>query len=167
VTLLQRFVRTADLERVLAAAGNVIADFDPRSLKLEACQYYYLPSGPVGLAGIVARPDPALVELQRRLVEAVAPFTAATGSPEAFVTTPDEPSIDQAVIEYVAGYVPRSTGDRFKPHVTTGIGPRDHLDRMLAEPFEPFTFSCAGIAVYQLGNFGTARKKLHGWQQER
>jgi phosphoserine phosphatase len=167
VTLLQRFVRTADLERVLAAAGNVIADFDPRSLKLEASQYYYLPSGPVGLAGIVARPDPALVELQRRLVEAVAPFTAATGSPEAFVTTPDEPSIDQAVIEYVAGYVPRSTGDRFKPHVTTGIGPRDHLDRMLAEPFEPFMFSCAGIAVYQLGNFGTARKKLHGWQQER
>ena len=48
------------------------------------------------------------------------------------------------------------------PHVTTGIGPRDHLDQMLAERFDPFTFSPAGAAVYQLGNFGTARKKLRG-----
>ena len=31
---------------------------------------------------------------------------------------------------------------------------------MLAEPFEPFTFSPAGAAVYQLGPFGTAAKKL-------
>ncbi len=32
---------------------------------------------------------------------------------------------------------------------------------MLAEPFESFTFSPAGAAVYQLGQFGTAAKKLH------
>jgi hypothetical protein len=31
---------------------------------------------------------------------------------------------------------------------------------MLAEPFDVFTFSPAGASVYQLGNFGTARKKL-------
>jgi hypothetical protein len=31
---------------------------------------------------------------------------------------------------------------------------------MLAEPFDPFTFSPAGAAVYQLGQFGTAAKKL-------
>jgi hypothetical protein len=31
---------------------------------------------------------------------------------------------------------------------------------MLAEPFEPFTFSPAGASVYQLGTFGTARKEL-------
>ena len=167
VTLLQRFVRTADLERVYAAAGKVIADFDLGALRLEACTFYYLPSGPVGLAGIVAKPDPALVELQRALIEAVAPFTAATGFPEAFFTTPDDPVIDPAVIDYVAGFVPGSTGDHFKLHVTTGIGTRDHLDRMLDEPFEPFTFSPVGAAVYQLGNFGTARKRLHGWQRKR
>jgi len=34
---------------------------------------------------------------------------------------------------------------------------------MRAEPFEPFTFSPAGAAVYQLGLFGTAAKKLKGW----
>jgi hypothetical protein len=31
---------------------------------------------------------------------------------------------------------------------------------MLAEPFETFTFSPAGAAVFQLGPFGTAAKKL-------
>lgn len=167
VTLLQRFVRTADLERVHAAADEVIGNFDLGTLRLEACQFYYMPSGPVGLAGIVAKPHPALVELQRALVKAVAPFTAATGFVEAFFTTADEPAINPAVIDYVAGFVPRSTGDHFKPHVTIGIGPLDYLDRMLAEPFEPFTFSPAGAAIYQLGNFGTARRKLSEWQPKR
>jgi hypothetical protein len=31
---------------------------------------------------------------------------------------------------------------------------------MLAEPFDAFTFSPAGAAVYQLGQFGTAAKRL-------
>ncbi len=34
------------------------------------------------------------------------------------------------------------------------------LDKLLAEPFEAFTFSLVGAAVYQLGQFGTAAKKL-------
>jgi hypothetical protein len=34
---------------------------------------------------------------------------------------------------------------------------------MLLEPFEVFTFSPAGAAVYQLGPFGTAAKKLMEW----
>ena len=32
------------------------------------------------------------------------------------------------------------------------------------EKFESFTFSPAGVSVYHLGNFGTARTKLHGWE---
>jgi hypothetical protein len=38
---------------------------------------------------------------------------------------------------------------------------------MLAEPFQPFTFSPAGAAVYQLGQFGTAAKKLKAWELKR
>jgi len=32
-----------------------------------------------------------------------------------------------------------------------GVTPKEYLDKMLAEPFESFTFSPAGAAVYQLG----------------
>jgi hypothetical protein len=31
---------------------------------------------------------------------------------------------------------------------------------MLAAPFKPFTFSPAGVSVYQLAEYGTAAKKL-------
>ena len=48
----------------------------------------------------------------------------------------------------------------------SGVGHREYLDRMLTEPFEPFTFSPAGAAVYQLGPFGTAAKKLKEWDSK-
>jgi hypothetical protein len=34
---------------------------------------------------------------------------------------------------------------------------------MLAEPFESFMFSPAAAAVFQLGPYGTAAKKLKQW----
>jgi len=40
VTLVQRFVRTADLDQVYAAAGKAIANDDVTDLKLEAFKYY-------------------------------------------------------------------------------------------------------------------------------
>jgi hypothetical protein len=35
---------------------------------------------------------------------------------------------------------------------------------MVDEKFEAFTFSPVGVAVYHLGNFGTARKELKSWE---
>jgi glycerol uptake facilitator-like aquaporin len=68
-----------------------------------------------------------------------------------------------SLVEYVAAFVPKASGEHFNPHVTTGVASREYLDKMLAEPFESFTFSAAGAAVYQLGQFGTAAKKLKEW----
>lgn len=163
VTMIQRYVRTADLDRIYATTGKVLASANVSALKLEAYKYYYIPSGHVGLAGIVARPTPELLKLQQELIAAVAPFTVDTGDSAAFVTTPDDPVIDPSLIGYVATFVPNASGEKFNPHVTTGIAPRTYLDQMLAEPFKPFTFSPAGAAVYQLGQFGTAAKKLKEW----
>jgi hypothetical protein len=52
------------------------------------------------------------------------------------------------------------SGGNFNPHVSIGVAPREYLDKMLAAAFEPFTFSPASAAVYQLGPFGTAVKRL-------
>jgi len=160
ITLIQRFVRTADLDKIYAAAAQVLARANVTALKLEAFQYYYIPTGDNGLAGICAKPTPQLVKLQKDIIAGVAPFTVETGDSSAFVTTPDDPMIDPALIAYVSAFVPKGTGDHFNPHVTTGVAPKSYLDPMLAAPFEPFTFSPAGAAVYQLGQFGTAAKKL-------
>jgi phosphoserine phosphatase len=160
ITMIQRFVRTADLEKVYAAAGRVLAGANVTAMRLNAFKYYYLPSKDVGLAGIVAKPTPELLKLQADLIAAVTPFTVETGDSAAFVTTADDPVIDPALIGYVSTFVPKGSGENFNPHVTTGVAPRGYLDKMLADPFEPFTFSPAGAAVYQLGQFGTAAKKL-------
>jgi hypothetical protein len=164
ITMIQRFARTADLDKLYAAAGKILANANVTSMKLEAFKYYYIPSKDIGVSGIIARQTPALLNLQQQLIAAVAPFTVETGTSAAFVTTPDDPVIDPLLIQYVSAFVPTSSGERFNPHVTTGIAPRIYLDKMLAEPFESFTFSPAGAAVYQLGQFGTAAKKLKEWE---
>jgi len=117
----------------------------------------------IGLAGIVGKPTPELLKLQADIIAAVAPFTVDSGTMAAFTSAHDDPAIDAQLIEYVSKFVPKKTGEQFSPHVTTGVAPRDDLDKMLAEPFEPFTFSPAGAAVYQLGPFGTAAKELKAW----
>ena len=58
ITLIQRFVRTADLDKVYAAAGQVLARSKVADMKLEAFKYYYVPTKDLGLSGIVAKPTP-------------------------------------------------------------------------------------------------------------
>ena len=45
-----------------------------------------------------------------------------------------------------------------------GVAPPEDVKKMVDEKFEAFTFSPAGASVYHLGNFGTAWKKLKGWE---
>jgi hypothetical protein len=159
ITLVQRFVRTVDLDQVYAAAGKAIANDDVTSLKLEAFKFYYFPDKELGLSGIVMKPTPELLKVEQDVIDAVAPFTVKTGPTTAFVS-PENPGVNQLLITYVERFVPDHSGEHYEPHVTTGLATRVYLDKMLAEPFENFTFSPAGAAVYHLGPYGTAAKKL-------
>ena len=109
-------------------------------------------------------PTHVLIRYQKKLIDAVAPFTVETGNAAAFVTTKEDPDINQPTIDYVKTYVPNETGKKFNPHVTIGVATEDYLKKMLEEKFEEFTFSPAGASVYHLGNFGTAQKKLKSWE---
>jgi 2'-5' RNA ligase len=160
VTLLQQFVRTADLDKVFAAAGAIMAKEKPTAWTLKAFKYYYIPSSPVGLAGIVVEPTDDLHRLQDELIAAVTPFTEKTGTPAAFFSEDGGRDIQKSLIEYVAYFVKVAAGEKFNPHVTIGVGMESYLNKMLAEPFPAFTFSPVGASVYQLGSFGTARKEL-------
>ena len=83
-----------------------------------------------------------------------------TGTAAAFVSAAEGRDIQQGLIEYVANFATVAAGKKFNPHVTIGVAPEAYLNEMLAEPFEAFTFSPVGAAVYQLGSFGAARKEL-------
>jgi 2'-5' RNA ligase len=164
ITLLQRYVRTADLDKVYAAVGKVLDKEKAASWNLKALKFYYIPWRENGLAGIVVAPTTHLIKLQARLIRALARYTTKRGTAAAFAAPPEDPEINQPTIDYVATFVPKATGERFNPHVTVGMASQDYLKQMLAEPFDLFTFTPAGAALYQLGNFGTARKQLKAWE---
>ncbi len=160
ISMLQQFVRTDDLDKIYAAADAIFAKEKPTTWTLKAIKYYYIPSPPIGLAGIVVEPTEDLHRLQNELVAAVAPYAARTGTPAAFFSDDGGRDIQKFLIAYVANFVTVAAGKKFNPHVTIGVGTEAYLNKMLAEPFDSFAFSPAGASVYQLGSFGTARKEL-------
>jgi hypothetical protein len=160
VTMLQQFVRTADLDKVYAAAGAVFASENATAWKLKASKYYYIPSPPYGLGGIVIEPTPDLLRLQKKLIDAITPYTVHDGTPAAFYSTEGGKDIQPFLLEYVDKFTTIAAGDKFNPHVTTGVALETDLKALDAEPFAAFTFSPIGASVYQLGAFGTARKAL-------
>ena len=129
-------------------------------MTLEGFKFYYAPAAATGVAGICAKPTPAILKLQADVIAAAKPFMVERGPIGALTAPHDDAATDAAIIEYVLTFVPKMSGEHFNPHVNTGVAQRDYLDTMLAEPFESFTFSPAGAAVYLLGPFGTVAKKL-------
>src|SRR5437867_10895601 len=88
VTLVQRFVRTKDLDKVYAAVGKVFAAANVTGLKLEAFKYYYMPDKDLGRSGIVVKTTPKVLKLEQHVIDAVTPFAVQTGTSAAFVTVP-------------------------------------------------------------------------------
>jgi 2'-5' RNA ligase len=160
ITLIQRFIAKSDLQKVLAAVDEVTSKFDMSNLEMTATGLYHIPTGKNGLAGIVVEPTEQLHALQQALIEAVNVYARKGGGESAFVPDKSGTPFDPILFEYVNTFVPNQTGDKFNPHVTIGIAPLDWLKELEKKPFGKFTFGAKGIVTYQLGNFGTASKRL-------
>jgi hypothetical protein len=104
VSIFAGFVPNADLPKVYAAASEILTKEKYTTWKLTTFKYYYIPMGPIGLAGIVVEPTPDLLRLQQDLIDAVAHYTVKTATAAAFYTIPAEPSINPAVIDAVAAF---------------------------------------------------------------
>ena len=166
ITLLQRYVRTKDLDAVYAAVKQVLNRARPAGWELEATGYYYLNFNNMGLAGIVIQPTPKLLRLQQAVIEAVAPYTESNGTAAAYVTTPEHPEVNAPTLQYVNTFIPERNGKNYNPHVTVGVGHLDFVQKMKAAPFSEFKFEVAGAAVFHLGNDGTAQKQLWVWKAQ-
>jgi hypothetical protein len=165
ITVLQRYVSTADLDAVYGAIHDVLRSVDLATLAFTAVAIRHMEVGTpgVGLSGIVVKPGPEVLDFQSRLIDALAPFTASGGTADAYVRTDAEPEINDTTIGYIEHYVPEHSGQNYMAHVTVGLATLDDLTAIEAETFEPVTFLPAGVSVYQLGNNGTAAKRLKNW----
>jgi 2'-5' RNA ligase len=160
LTILQRFVRTSDIEAVANAVVAVLREGPPVHWQSRATGYYALAHENLGLVGIVVEPTEDLRRVQQRIIDAVAPF-AVEGSGEAFAPRPDGAPIGQPTVDYVNSFVGPRTGANYHPHLTVGIGTRDFVDALKAEPFEAFPVRVVSVSLYQLGDYGVAARKLH------
>lgn len=88
ITLLQTFVLDDDMDAILAAMAEVGSQFDIDALKMEATGLYHVPSGDIGLQGIVIEPSHELHALQDAVIDAIEPFRKPAAGEEAFVPDP-------------------------------------------------------------------------------
>jgi len=167
ITLLQRYVRTDQLDDVYKAVGATItavraADLELTGVKLAHMTVAATPG--IGMAGLLVKASSAVIDLQSKLIDAIKPFTGSGGTADAYVTSDAERDINADTLQYVEAYVPEHSGDHYLAHVTVGQAKLDELPALEAKPFETFTFHPAGFAVYHLGNNGTAQVRLHEWK---
>ena len=158
VTLLQRFVRAKDFDAVTAAVSKVLAAERPADLQLNAKAVDYVIWGGVAVTVLIVERTPELMRLHEKIIDAVTPFAVTGGTAAGFVGA----DANAETIGWVETFIPKSSGANYIPHVTCGVAPEAFVKQLKAEPFAAFTFKPVGVAVYQLGNFGTAAKKL--WQ---
>jgi len=161
ITILQRFVRTVDLDEVANAVAKVLRAEQSMNWESKAIGYYDLAHKNLGLVGIVIEPTEDLRRLQRRIIDTIAPFAAEKGTGEAFAPRADGGAISQPTVDYVNTFVELRTGMNYHPHLTVGIGTREFVDALKAEPFEAFTVRAVSVSLYQVGDFGVAQRKLY------
>jgi hypothetical protein len=165
VTTLQSYVRTADLDRVYDAVETVIAGTDLASLSYRAVKITHADWGFPGVAPTVLMVEvgDTVLDFQAGLLAAMAPFVEAGGTAAAFVADPGE-EISPTIVDWVERFVPDQVGaGRYFPHLTVGVATFTDLERIEAEPFEAFAVHPSSVAVYHLGNNGTARELLKEW----
>jgi 2'-5' RNA ligase len=159
ITLLQCFVKTTDLKNVFNAVAKIVKMDDPAREKLTAKGFYYYPYNNLGLAGIAADTTTWLIQFQAKIIEAVKPYIV-NGTDAGFVQNKNGTPIAKGYSDYVNGFIPANSGPKFNPHVTIGLAHEEFLKDLLAKPFNKFSFRSNSLSIYQLGDFGTAQKKL-------
>jgi 2'-5' RNA ligase len=156
VTLLQRFVREKDINAVTAAVAKVLRAERLTELQLKAIGLNYVLWGGQAVTVLVVERTLEIMRLHEEIISAVKPFGVSSGTAAAFVGG----EANSETIGWVETFVSKSSGKAYMPHVTVGVAAEAFVKQLRAETFEAFTFKPVGVAVYQLGNFGTAAKKL-------
>jgi hypothetical protein len=165
ITMLQRYVQTADLDHVYEAVERTLASTDTTSLSYQALAIHHTNWGVPGqgLAVIVLQPSPQVLAFQSSLLTAVTPFAGSDGTGAAFVTDHGE-EISQSTIDWVEHYVPAQIGaEKYIAHITVGFATLEDLKIIEAEPFDTFPVYPTSVADYHLGNNGAARTQLKAW----
>lgn len=156
VTLLQRFVPAKDFVAVCANITRVLDNHPLTAMTLSATRIDSVSFEELAVAVLVVERTPKLIRLHQAITNAVVPISVGGGSPAAFA----DAKVAAGTVNWVETFVPKSSGKNYQPHITAGIATEAFVAHLKAAPFMPFAFKANALAVFQLGNFGTAARKL-------
>ncbi|HET9361216.1 MAG TPA: 2'-5' RNA ligase family protein [Vicinamibacterales bacterium] len=146
ITLTQQFVGAVSLDACLDAVGVVLQGVAPLHMSVTG-----VGRGNTTVWMSVER-SPALLDLHRRLMDALETFEQTDGAADAFVGNARPKDI-----EWVRSYRRASSGKAFTPHITLGHSTQT------TPLVEPLTFEAATIAACQLGRFCSCGRVLRRW----
>jgi 2'-5' RNA ligase superfamily len=159
ISVLQCFIKTSDLKKVIDAVDKVVKREKPEKETLTTKGFYFLPDKTMGLAGITINTTPALLTYQSKIIEAVKPYIV-TGNDSAFVQNPNGRPLVKGLTEYVNAFIPDHSGAKYLPHVTIGLAQANYLKDLMAKPYNSFNFKVSSASIYHLGDYGTAQNRL-------
>ncbi|MBJ7882499.1 2'-5' RNA ligase family protein [Gelidibacter salicanalis] len=161
ITLLQSYVKESDLpeiETLLVGLYKTIAD---ETFVVDQLQY--AKDKNKSFASMGMEKSEALMALHEKVIGLLKPYSVSNGSQVSYVQNEDGTPIDDFTIAYVPKFVSDYSFINFNPHISLGVGETTVLDS-LAQHHQPTKFKAPALALYQLGNFGTARKLL--WESK-
>ena len=163
ISVLQGYVKAKDLAAIYRAVERVSAEFPLAGRQLTVLGLEHRPWDHQEITSIKIAKTRELEAFQADLVSALSPYLVKTGDGSAFLSSKGDPDVDQETIEYVRTFVQKHTGAAFEPHITVGISDAETARKVSAQQEAPPKLTIASVAVFQLGNVGTARKEL--WRQ--
>jgi len=159
ITIVQSFVKASDLDQITEDLNQLLRESVLSNQNFLATGLYYISYDDKGLAGITIKKD-NLSEFHNKVIELIKKYKVPNGEGSAFVPRPDGEPIMEATVDYVNTFDINASGEKFNPHVTIGTAYKDFVDQLLEEEFSEFTFKVNSVSIYQLGELGTAQKKL-------
>jgi hypothetical protein len=163
ISVLQGYVEAKSLPAIYRAVERLSTELPLTGRQLTVLGLEHKAWGNQEITNIKVAKTPELEAFQAHLVSALSPYLAKTGDGSAFLSSTRDPDVDQETIEYVRAFVQKHTGAAFEPHITVGISDAETARKVTAQQGAPPKLTLASVAVFQLGNVGTARKEL--WRQ--
>ena len=162
ITLLQCYIIESDLPKVEQLLNGLYKTIAKDSLWADEIQYNT--DKIESFASIGIEKSKPLISLHKKTISLLEPYILPNGTQEAYVQNADGTPIDQFTIDYVPKFVSHYSYGNYNPHISLGVAKTSLLDSLAKHNFHAIKFHASAIAIYQLGNFGTARKLL--WESE-
>ncbi|MFL5785841.1 MAG: 2'-5' RNA ligase family protein [Bacteriovoracaceae bacterium] len=143
VTLVQGFVKKDDLPKIQKVVSELsLPKIELTSSKLEEKD---------GLMNLKFHNNPEVQRLHDKAVSGIKEYLQKSGDKDAFY---EPSSVRKEDVDYAKNFVPEKSGGKYSPHMTMGVG----TAKSAADKEVTYTFK--NPQIFQIGEWGTARKKL-------